>query len=55
MFGPDLCSYDVSRIHLIFNKGGENLLKKDEIKLECLSIFDLIMIYYAAGCYSDSF
>ena len=34
MFGPDLCSYDVSRIHLIFNKGGENLLKKEEIKLE---------------------
>ena len=34
MFGPDMCSYDVSRIHLIFNKGGENLLKKDEIKLE---------------------
>jgi len=34
MFGPDMCSYDVSRIHLIFNKGGENLLKKDEIKLD---------------------
>ena len=34
MFGPDMCSYEVSRIHLIFNKGGENLLKKDEIKLE---------------------
>lgn len=34
MFGPDMCSYDVSRIHLIFNKGGENLLKKEEIKLE---------------------
>ena len=34
MFGPDMCSYDVSRIHLIFNKGAENLLKKDEIKLE---------------------
>ena len=33
-FGPDLCSYDVSRIHLIFNKAGENLLKTDEIKLE---------------------
>ena len=34
MFGPDMCSYDVSRIHLIFNKGAGNLLKKDEIKLE---------------------
>lgn len=34
MFGPDLCGYDVSRIHLIFNHKGENLLKDDEIKLE---------------------
>eukprot|EP00993_Chasmostoma_nieuportense_P000920 NODE_1845_length_1359_cov_114.056818_g1753_i0.p1 GENE.NODE_1845_length_1359_cov_114.056818_g1753_i0~~NODE_1845_length_1359_cov_114.056818_g1753_i0.p1 ORF type:complete len:415 (+),score=95.86 NODE_1845_length_1359_cov_114.056818_g1753_i0:57-1247(+) len=35
MFGPDLCSYDVSRIHLIFtDQTGKNLLKKDEIKLE---------------------
>jgi len=35
MFGPDLCSYDVSRIHVIFtNADGKNLLKKDEIKLE---------------------
>jgi len=34
MFGPDLCGYDVSRIHLIFSHKGENLLKTDEIKLD---------------------
>jgi len=34
MFGPDLCGYDVSRIHLIFNHNGENLLKNDDIKLD---------------------
>jgi calreticulin len=34
MFGPDLCGYDVSRVHLIFSKDGENMLKKDDIKLE---------------------
>merc|ERR1719231_2055373 len=34
MFGPDLCGYDVSRIHLIFEHEGENLLKDDEIKLD---------------------
>eukprot|EP00906_Rhabdomonas_costata_P036603 RCo051331 len=34
MFGPDLCGYDVSRIHLIFTYKGKNLLKKDEMKLE---------------------
>ena len=34
MFGSDLCGYDVSRIHVIFNYKGENLLKKDDIKLE---------------------
>ena len=34
MFGPDLCGYDVSRIHLIFEHNGENLLKTDEIKLD---------------------
>jgi len=34
MFGPDLCGYDVSRIHAIFNYDGENLLKTDDIKLE---------------------
>mmetsp|Transcript_6044 Transcript_6044/g.6945 ORF Transcript_6044/g.6945 Transcript_6044/m.6945 type:complete len:304 (+) Transcript_6044:90-1001(+) len=34
MFGPDLCGYDVSRIHLIFNYKGENLLKTEDIKLE---------------------
>jgi len=34
MFGPDLCGYDVSRIHLIFNYKGENLLKDEDIRLE---------------------
>jgi calreticulin len=34
MFGPDLCGYDVSRIHAIFSHGGENLLKTEDIKLD---------------------
>merc|ERR550537_1188760 len=35
MFGPDLCGYDVSRIHLIFqDKKGENQLKTEDIKLD---------------------
>jgi len=34
MFGPDLCGYEVSRVHLIFNRNGNNMLKKDEIKLD---------------------
>merc|ERR1719316_260087 len=34
MFGPDLCGYDVSHIHAIFNHKGENLLKTDKISLE---------------------
>jgi calreticulin len=34
MFGPDLCGYDVSRIHLIFNHKGKNLLKDEDIKLD---------------------
>ena len=34
MFGPDLCGYDVSRIHLIFNHKGENLLKDEDVKLD---------------------
>jgi calreticulin len=35
MFGPDMCGYDVSRIHAIFTNGeGKNLLKEDEVKLE---------------------
>eukprot|EP00793_Prasinoderma_coloniale_P002006 PRCOL_00002514-RA len=34
MFGPDLCGYDISRIHAIFEYNGENLLKEDEIKLD---------------------
>jgi len=33
MFGPDLCGYDVSRIHSIFTFNGENLLKTEDIKL----------------------
>merc|ERR1719364_630076 len=33
MFGPDLCGYDVSRIHVIFNFQGENLLRTEDIKL----------------------
>lgn len=38
MFGPDLCSYDVERIHLIFNNketgiNQKNLAKKEEIKM----------------------
>merc|ERR1719182_944361 len=34
MFGPDLCGYDVSHIHAIFNNKGENLLKTEKISLE---------------------
>jgi len=34
MFGPDLCGYDVSHIHAIFNHKGSNLLKTDKISLE---------------------
>jgi len=34
MFGPDLCGYDVSHIHAIFNHKGNNLLKSDKISLE---------------------
>lgn len=34
MFGPDLCGYDVSRIHAIFNHEGENLLRSPDVKLE---------------------
>merc|ERR1711990_701676 len=35
MFGPDLCGYDVSRIHLIFRDNkGENQLKTEDIKLD---------------------
>jgi calreticulin len=33
MFGPDICGYDVSRIHVIFNFQGENLLRTEDIKL----------------------
>eukprot|EP00516_Mucochytrium_quahogii_P004308 CAMPEP_0203747900 /NCGR_PEP_ID=MMETSP0098-20131031/2920_1 /ASSEMBLY_ACC=CAM_ASM_000208 /TAXON_ID=96639 /ORGANISM=" , Strain NY0313808BC1" /LENGTH=404 /DNA_ID=CAMNT_0050636477 /DNA_START=33 /DNA_END=1247 /DNA_ORIENTATION=- len=34
MFGKDMCGMDVSRIHLIFNYKGKNLLKDEDIKLE---------------------
>jgi len=34
MFGPDLCGYDIARIHLIFNWKGKNLLKNSDIKLD---------------------
>jgi len=34
MFGPDLCGYDVSHIHAIFNHKGTNLLKSDKVNLE---------------------
>jgi len=34
MFGPDLCGYDVSHIHAIFNHKGKNLLKTDKVSLE---------------------
>jgi calreticulin len=34
MFGPDLCGYDVSHIHAIFNHKGKNLLKSDKVSLE---------------------
>jgi len=34
MFGPDLCGYDVSHVHAIFNHKGKNLLKTDKISLE---------------------
>lgn len=34
MFGPDVCGYDVSRIHLIFTWEGKNLLREPEIKLD---------------------
>jgi len=33
MFGPDLCGYDVSRIHAIFTYKEKNLLKDEDIKL----------------------
>jgi calreticulin len=34
MFGPDLCGYDVSRIHLIFrDHEDKNLVRKEDIKL----------------------
>merc|ERR1719316_392199 len=34
MFGPDICGYDISRIHAILTFKGENLLRNDDIKLE---------------------
>eukprot|EP00928_Gymnodinium_smaydae_P096900 TRINITY_DN8652_c0_g1_i1.p1 TRINITY_DN8652_c0_g1~~TRINITY_DN8652_c0_g1_i1.p1 ORF type:complete len:437 (-),score=112.17 TRINITY_DN8652_c0_g1_i1:45-1271(-) len=34
MFGPDLCGYDISRIHLIFSFKGQALPRRDDIKLD---------------------
>mmetsp|Transcript_147987 Transcript_147987/g.258042 ORF Transcript_147987/g.258042 Transcript_147987/m.258042 type:complete len:412 (+) Transcript_147987:34-1269(+) len=34
MFGPDLCGYDISRIHAIFTWKDKNLLRREDIKLE---------------------
>lgn len=34
MFGPDICGYDVSVIHLVFNWKGRNLHRTPEIPLE---------------------
>jgi len=34
MFVPDLCGYDISHVHAIFNNKGTNLLKTDKISLE---------------------
>lgn len=35
MFGPDICGYDVSRIHVILtDKEGKNLLRREDVKLE---------------------
>lgn len=34
MFGPDMCGYDVNRVHVIFNHKGENLLREPDIKLD---------------------
>ena len=34
MFGPDICSYDTAKIHVIFSHGGVNLDKTSEIKLD---------------------
>jgi len=45
MFGPDLCGYDISRIHLIFNFKGENLLRNQDIKMEYDDKNDYTHIY----------
>jgi len=34
MFGPDICGYDVARIHTIFTWQGKNLLREPDIKLD---------------------
>jgi len=34
MFGPDICGYDISRIHSIFTFQDKNLLRNSDIKLE---------------------
>lgn len=34
MFGPDICGYDVARIHMILTWQGKNLLRKPDIGLD---------------------
>ena len=54
MFGPDLCSYDVSRIHVIFtNAEGKNLLKKDEVGVQFLRLFSCRFCYYVYYVYES--
>eukprot|EP00924_Labyrinthula_sp_SR-Ha-C_P009877 snap_masked-scaffold_21-processed-gene-2.6-mRNA-1 protein AED:0.02 eAED:0.02 QI:0/-1/0/1/-1/1/1/0/395 len=44
MFGPDICG-STSRVHLIFNYKGENLLKTDDIKLNYKDKNELTHLY----------
>lgn len=34
MFGPDICGYDVARIHVIFSWSGKNLMRQPDIALD---------------------
>jgi calreticulin len=34
MFGPDICGYDIARIHTIFTWKDKNLLRNEDIKLD---------------------
>ena len=47
MFGPDLCGYDVSHVHLIFNHKGQNLLKTEKIPLEYADKNEFTHLYTA--------